>query len=227
MSVVNGKKPGVVRPTDRAVLSARRLATLSFGTLWGAAVVVGFVLLFLYDATPGIRGDSPERWPEASALRPEPGMSTLVMAVHPHCPCTRASLSELALVMARLRDRVRAHVLFTLPPGAERSWAEGGLWSTASDIPGVIPLIDSDGMEAAHFGIETSGHTLLYDRDGALLFSGGITPSRGHEGDSAGRDAIVSLVENGASPLNITPVYGCALREAPPVTVSGVTPCPK
>ena len=36
------------------------------------------------------------------------------------------------------------------------------------------------------FGAETSGQTLLYDRDGRLLFSGGTTGSRGHDGDNAG-----------------------------------------
>ena len=142
-------------------------------------------------------------------------MPTLVMAVHPQCPCTRASLAELALIMARLKGRLRAHVLFLLPGGTDSTWAEGGMWSTAAAIPGVTPHLDADGVEASRFGVETSGHTLLYDRDGALLFSGGITPSRGHEGDSVGRSAIVSLVEDGSSPLKVTVVYGCALHESP------------
>jgi hypothetical protein len=45
-----------------------------------------------------------------------------------------------------------------------------------------------------------------------LLFSGGITPARGHEGDSAGSDAIVELVK-GRIPSNVIrePVFGCTL----------------
>ena len=152
-------------------------------------------------------------------------MPTLVMAVHPRCPCTRASLSELALIMARLEGRIRAHVLFALPQGTDRAWAEGDLWTAASGIPGVTPLPDAGGMEATRFGIETSGHALLYDREGALVFSGGITPSRGHEGDSAGRSAIVSMVEEGSSPFKITAVYGCALHGPPRVVDPGVKPC--
>lgn len=208
-------------------MNPRRLGALSFGALWAASVTLGLGLLLIYETTPGARGEAPARWPDSSAIRRQPGVATLVMGVHPHCPCTRASLAELALLMARLKGQVRASVLFVSPPGAGDTWAATGLWRSAMEIPGVDAVADFGGREAALFGVETSGHTLLYDRDGVLLFSGGITPSRGHEGDSAGRTAIVSLVEKGRSPRNATAVFGCPLHETPRTADAGVTPCPR
>ena len=58
----------------------------------------------------------------------------------------------------------------------------------------------------------TSGSCFLYDAHGKLLFSGGITSARGHEGDNAGRDAIVKLVHGRPAPQQQTDVFGCALR---------------
>ena len=53
----------------------------------------------------------------------------------------------------------------------------------------------------------------------ALDKHGGITPARGHEGDSAGADTLRSLVraeiaQSGQSHPATTPVYGCPLASA-------------
>lgn len=74
-------------------------------------------------------------------------------------------------------------------------------------------MIDDNGAEANRFHAATSGQTLLYDAAGRLLFSGGITGSRGHSGDNAGQTAIVSLVNSGAAELTETSVFGCPLFE--------------
>ena len=72
-------------------------------------------------------------------------------------------------------------------------------------------VFDPDGVEARRFGAETSGHTLLFGADGRLLFSGGITASRGHAGDNAGESAIVALVNNQTPTRTQTLVFGCSL----------------
>ncbi len=59
-------------------------------------------------------------------------------------------------------------------------------------------LRDDDGAEAKRFGAETSGQTLLYDERGTLAFSGGITGSRGHAGDNAGRASLLALINRRA-----------------------------
>jgi len=78
--------------------------------------------------------------------------------------------------------------------------------------PGEV-LDDIDGREARLFGITTSGSVALFDQSGALLFHGGITPSRGHEGDNAGCAALTSLLAGRASAIRTTPVYGCSIGE--------------
>jgi hypothetical protein len=80
-------------------------------------------------------------------------------------------------------------------------------------IPGVPSVDDEGGVEAKRFGVATSGHVLLFDRAGRLLFSGGITPARGHEGDSLGRDALIERLA-GTRTISgpaTSPVFGCPL----------------
>jgi hypothetical protein len=135
------------------------------------------------------------------------------MLAHPRCPCTQASLGELAKIMAHLQGRVSAYVLFLTPHAAKSDWENAELRRTASKIPGVTVVSDVDGIEARKFGAETSGHTFLYDRGGTLLFDGGITESRGHAGDNAGENSIVALVNDHHSSVTRTFVFGCSLVE--------------
>ena len=114
------------------------------------------------------------------------------MLVHPQCPCSRASVSELAKLMAHAQGKVVAHVLFAKPEGAPADWTVGELWNAVSAIPGVHAQCDEGGMEARRFGAETSGQTMLFDAAGRLLFRGGITAARGHAGANAGSAAITA-----------------------------------
>jgi hypothetical protein len=85
------------------------------------------------------------------------------------------------------------------------------LWRQAAAIPGVTVHSDDGGVETRRFHAETSGYTVLYDPRGNLLFQGGITSSRGHEGDNAGRTALESLVQGKVFSQVRTSVYGCSL----------------
>ncbi len=71
---------------------------------------------------------------------------------------------------------------------------------------------DDGALMAAAFGAETSGQVFLYDAQGSLRFSGGITESRGHVGDNAGRAAVEQLLQGKAPVKTRTPVFGCSLR---------------
>ena len=172
----------------------------------------GLRTFLIYDTTPGGVGAVPRAWP-ASRIERGSDRATLVMLAHPRCPCTRASVGELAQIMARVQGKVVAYVLFVKPSKSSPDWEDTDLQRSAAAIPGVTVLSDVDGVEARRFGAETSGHTLLFDADGSLLFSGGITGSRGHAGDNAGKSAIVSLVNNQAAARTDTFVFGCALAE--------------
>ena len=205
-SSVTGKKTVSARALRAGVLA---LAAL----IWAGTITVGFGALWRYKTTPGAPGAPPERWPASSAIERTRRGATIVMFAHPKCPCTRASLTELSLAMSRARDvgRSRAYVLFIKPSDTPENWASTDTWRTAARIPSTTVLLDRDGVEARRFGSRTSGDTLVYDADGMLLFAGGITFARGHEGDNAGEDALVSILRSGHSRIRLTSVFGCGL----------------
>jgi hypothetical protein len=93
-------------------------------------------------------------------------------------------------------------------------WEKTELWNKAAALPETVIVADEDGREAERFGAVTSGQTFLYDASGALLFSGGITGSRGHAGNNAGRASIVALLNRAPAVSASTNVFGCSLFAA-------------
>ncbi len=209
-----GRTVSQQRVTGRAVL--RRLVYF-IPLLWLGAVVSGLAALEAYKSRPGAAGQTPTIFPEAdfAALSPatsQPRRFRLLMFVHPRCPCTKASLVELAEILAREPGKADAAVVLVKPAGAGADWNKTSIRAQAAAIP-QLRLIDDDGTLARRFGAETSGFVALYDADGRLLFHGGITRSRGHEGDSAGSRAICALLDGKTEiPAGVrTPVFGCPL----------------
>jgi hypothetical protein len=184
-------------------------------SLWSIAIAAGWVTLLRYDyeSRPHESGPVPARWPTGSWIVRDHDCATLVMFAHPRCPCTRATIGELALLMAHCQGRLRAHVMFFRPVGASDAGAKTDLWWSAAAIPGVTVAQDDGGAEARRFHVATSGHTLLYGARGELLFSGGITASRGHSGDNAGRGAVFALLHDGVADRKETPAFGCSLHD--------------
>lgn len=203
---VNGSAPCTLARDSPSTLA------ISLGVVaWLVAVAAGVVTLWRYDATAGIPATAPARWPAASTLARTAGRATLVVALHPHCPCSRATLGELALLMPQVHDRARVHALVLTPADLPASWSQTDVRASVAAIPGVSVHDDVDGREALRFGAATSGQVLLYDPDGALVFNGGITPARGHRGANVGRGALEALL-HGTGTVAHTPVFGCALR---------------
>lgn len=220
-------------------LALKRLAGQALFPLlvvtWVAAVAFGMKVLLDYQVRPGTAAQAPAAWPAASALPHTAGTPTLVLMAHPRCPCTRATLGELERVVADTHGVLDVDVLFVIPRGFAAAWAHADLWRRAAAIPGVRLIEDPEGREARRFGAFTSGQALLYDAAGQLTFAGGITPGRGHEGDNAGRDAIVASVERRGTPVAPrsntqpyeTPVYGCALASSGTRSREGGPRCPR
>jgi len=187
-----------------------------FATLiWAFAVGAGIERVWRYESTPGATADGPQVWPGSILVKPRAGEATLVMFVHPRCPCSRASLAELREIMAQANGSLHASVLFLRPQGTTDVWERTSTWSAAQNIPGVAVSVDRDGAEAARFGASTSGHTVLYSAAGQLLFAGGITSARGHVGDNSGRRAVLALLKN-KNAAAAHPIYGCRLRDRLP-----------
>jgi hypothetical protein len=136
----------------------------------------------------------------------------LVMAIHPRCPCSRASVGELTRLLTWHRDQLSCAMLVYQPHDATRDWLETSLVASARALPGTAIVADVDGQYAARLGMSTSGAVVLYSPKGTVEFHGGITPSRGHWGDNLGADAIGTLLA-GEEPLRrAAPVYGCPIR---------------
>lgn len=179
--------------------------------VWAAVVATGLWFLWGYENAPGEPGKPPRQWPSVSRIQLGRSNPTLVMLAHPRCPCTRASIGELARIMAHGEGRLNAHVLFVRPAGFDDDWERSDLWQSAAGIPGVNVVSDPDGAEAHLFNAATSGQTALYNTEGQLIFSGGITGARGHHGDNAGQSAIIAIVTAAVPERTETAVFGCPL----------------
>jgi hypothetical protein len=141
----------------------------------------------------------------------------LVMFLHPLCSCSRASLAELREVVARNPGQLTVWLLFLKSPNLAAPAEQSALWQTAKSIPGVNVAADPDGVEARRFGAQTSGHLAVYGSDRNLLFSGGITESRGHVGDNSHLEQVLSVLAGSTAPgSRFAPVYGCALNDRTP-----------
>jgi hypothetical protein len=174
----------------------------------------GLAAMAKYDQNPGTVGNTPHEWPVTAAqVALDPSRPTLVMFAHPKCPCTRASLAELNRLLARCEGQVAVHLFFFAPEEAPADWKHTGLWDSAESIPGVVVEQDPGGALAKRFGAETSGFVALYDPHGRLLFKGGITAGRGHEGDNEGESTIAALLTANTAPVRPeTRVFGCPIQ---------------
>jgi hypothetical protein len=199
-------------------LSTCRGLLLAAGVVWVVGVAFGVSRLWRYDAAAGVPAQPPESWPAGSEVPANLDLPKLFLLVHPHCPCSRATIGELAKLMTACHGKLAATVLMLRPGGAAEGWERTDLWHSAAAIPGVSVVADEGGAEARRLGAGTSGQAVLYSRRGRLLFAGGITESRGHSGDNAGRTIVETLVlgptASHGTPLG-TPVYGCDLFDEP------------
>jgi hypothetical protein len=202
-------------PSFVAKRCSSRVVQIALLLSWAGAVALGFVVLMGYQNAPGRPAEPPPTWPEASSLQPVGDDGTLMVFAHPHCPCTRATMGELERVLRYVQDAVTTYVLFVQPDGYSDDWVRDDLWQRAAVMPGVTPVRDPGGMEAARFGAFTSGQVLYFGADRQLHFAGGITGSRGHEGDNKGRQALLQWIQEGRAERSSSFVFGCALQEAP------------
>lgn len=185
---------------------------------WGVAALSVWAWTVRYEfATPaaGSLGQV-QRWPEASHLQLADDRPTLLLFVHPRCPCTSASVHELERTLTGSglsgAEQPQVTVVASIPRNAGDDWHASSTVSRAAGLPKTEVRWDDGGVETTRFGASISGTVMLFGQDGALLFAGGVTSSRGHEGDNVGCDRLLSLLshrQNDKQPS--TPVFGCTL----------------
>lgn len=177
--------------------------------LWIVLSLLGVVGLIIYSNKPGSTGTVQQKWPPLTRLPFVKGKPNLYVFLHPECSCSNATLTELEKLIVVTQNKSHIQVIFyKFRAGADFNSLE----KKAQHIVGHNIIFDEQNHEAKLFGAETSGQTYLYDEEGALVFSGGITRSRPHEGDNQGSESIAHWLNNRQSLLTHTPVFGCELQ---------------
>ncbi len=185
--------------------------------VWLLAIAAGWWFLddYAYSVNVPLDGGLAEHWPTQTTIARQPGNSTLLLFLHPKCPCSSATLTELDRLLAWLKQSsVRLPqlvVVSTVPHSADGSWFETATTQCAQLLPNADLFIDEGGREAARFGATTSGLVMLFDASGARQFAGGVTVSRGHEGPNIGCDCLAEILRGEATQYSELPAFGCRL----------------
>lgn len=143
------------------------------------------------------------KWPESSEIERNDQAPHLLVFVHPYCPCTRATLTN-------LHDSIRSKLL-NVTVVQLRSARFENVHSPISTIEEVIRgrdwnlVFDTEGVEARKFGVVTSGECLLFAPSGKLVFSGGVTALRGHSGTNRSLSTLLAHID--AIEGNMTPPH--------------------
>ena len=195
-----------LRTTQKSILTGTGVFA------WLIVVGFGFWTLTARSFVPGNSGSPKSDWPEASGLQRNSGGFTLVVALHPECPCSQATLEELDSIVTQCSNQLSVRVICMPYDDLAEPVERSRIWLRAKRISGITVIRDSLGAEVRRFDARTSGETRLYGPEGELLFHGGITASRGHVGENRGQSAIINFVAHGAragEPV-VTPVFGCS-----------------
>lgn len=179
---------------------------------WFVCISIGLIYEFHYEVTPGAKAHPASSWPEQNSIKLSKSGFTLIMLAHPKCPCTRASLYELQHILEHSHSPVSSYVLFYRPAGVPKGWMRSSLYYKAKSMPRVRAVRDLNGVLASKFRGSVSGQTYLYNSRGELLFSGGITFSRGHEDDNPGEESVLALLAGQKPICRYSPVFGCSIQ---------------
>lgn len=207
--------------------SMRTRASRVLIIVWLVVVTGATIVQFRYETTPAQVLAAPERWPVLPELKLEPGHAVVLMALHPRCPCSAASIEQLQECVRSMDNRIDLIILESMPAGAKPEWTDSALCRQIKALSRAKLIIDTDGTLASAFGLTTSGQVVAYDSAGELRFNGGLTAARGVEGNNPSsetfRELLAQMLLNDSSvavsgsetgihirPL-LPPVFGCKL----------------
>lgn len=185
---------------------------------WLGLSILGFALLYRHAYTAG------DRFPRNTANLPEVEADPrhrLLVFLHPHCPCSRATLGELRTILDHSREPLSVEIWMIRPEGATADWNDSILVGESTSLPNVRVRWDERGEAARRYDARTSGEVLMFDPARRLRFRGGITASRGHPGWNRGTESIRGILRGDATPFSQTSVYGCPLERTASWEVPG------
>jgi hypothetical protein len=96
---------------------------------WLLAVGAGLSILWAYAGTPGPPATAAATWPAAASVARDTRTPVLLLFLHPHCPCSRATVGELARLLAGAQAPVATYAFFYRPADAEAGWERTDLWT--------------------------------------------------------------------------------------------------
>src|SRR5438132_535294 len=99
--------------------------------IWAFCIGWGWMLLSQYENTPGQAQEPPSRWPSTTKIPTTLGLPTMVIFLHPYCPCSRATLAQLSLIMAHVQNKVKTQVVFVKLPDFSQDWVKTTLYNSA------------------------------------------------------------------------------------------------
>lgn len=200
-------------------MSLKTVAAGALALCWLGSIGAAANVFWNYEGTPGVSLPAPRRFPAQATITHKIPLAlhrdTVLLFLHPHCPCSRATLHELRRIHDAIHQPSAIDILFVKPPGAGARWCHTALWRRAKSFKWAAVKRDNHGRLAKLFDARTSGQLCLYNPEGVLLFSGGITGARGHRGPNAGMASVVRLINSAPEshwrPAASAPVFGCSL----------------
>ena len=196
----------------------RRRGTLhAVACVWVVMTLAGLMALWNYSYSKAGPVEFFERWPSDSRIPRPHGTSNLVVFIHPRCPCSIATLVELARIQNDLNHHAKVNISVVMwQPVHGMLWSESAAHSVCRNITSATVINDRGGIEAKRFTATASGTCFLFDEDGRLQFCGGLTQSRGHVGESLESNILLKVTQQGRQSIVTelpvsTPVYGCSL----------------
>lgn len=178
---------------------------------WFCTAVFLFAKLAMYSQSPGAQATPPLA--AVANIHPNPDRYTLVVSVHPKCPCTQSTFYELERLVPKVDNNIDfVFYIFTTQESPE-SWFNDSSAHIQTRFPDSVIHKDIDAVSATRIGSMISGSTVLYNPDGYPVFWGGVTSGRGHSGDNLGSDSIIAIVNDREPPRTTTLVYGCEITQ--------------
>jgi hypothetical protein len=192
-------------------LPTARFSTPGLMAAWAVVVGGGILLVEGLSSREGASGAPPLLWPKESVIQPGAGRSTLLVFLHPRCPCSVATIEELSAILARGGQHVFVHAIMVAPKHLSEAWRDTDTSRAITALSAVALFLDSGGTEARRFRIETSGHVVVYNSRGHLTFSGGITSGPGRGGNDDARARLLARILGEKPDRSKFPVFGCPL----------------
>ncbi len=198
----------------------RGVACLLATAVWSVGVVAGMGYLERYDQRAGpetVVLPQEELGGELSPVRTDTDVHwQLKLFLHPHCPCSRASVAAWERLLEQLSgEAIEAEVVWVRPPEAAVGWEAGSLQERVQQMKGVRQWTDVGGVVASHYGVKTSGCLVIINKEGRVVYRGGLTVGRGRTNTFAVAESVARAIRQ-CGDFPASPVYGCPLLTPPP-----------